>query len=178
VKMLGLSYSTVTEALAELVKAGITVKIRDGWRPGRMGSKFGRAAVYDLPHRHSERPVTWKRLGDPNLEGHWRVHCERLRSLAKSLSPAEAKVFIALHAVDRNQDGSPRLNEGVWLSPDRVGLPKATIHRAIHSLLAAGRFEMTQPGKGSRPALYRLSPAEAKGVHWKKSATTRLRRKT
>jgi hypothetical protein len=179
VKMLGLSYSTVTKGLAELIKAGIIVKISDGWRPGRMGSQVkGRAAVYDLPHRYLGTPVTWKRPGDPNLQGHWRVHSERLRNLARSVSPAEAKVFITLHAVDRQDDGSPQPTEGMSLLPDRVGLPRATIHRAILSLIAAKRIEITVPGKGSKPALYSLAPAERKGVgpRRKKSTTTPMRR--
>jgi DNA-binding MarR family transcriptional regulator len=104
------------------------------------------------------------------------VHIEKLRNLARSLSAAEAKVFIALHAVNRQEDGSPQSNGGIALSPDRVGLPKATMHRAILSLVAAGRIEITQPAKGRRPALYRLAPAEAKGVRRKKSTTTCLRR--
>ena len=76
------------------------------------GQQKGRAAVYDLPHRHGKSIPKWKRQGDPNLEGSWRVHCGRLRPLASKLSSNEMKAFLKLQAVNRRENGEPALNRG------------------------------------------------------------------
>ena len=165
VKVLRLSFSTVACAFAELERAGVAIKLQDGWRPGRMGGQAeGRAAVYDLPHRRGSPKPMWRQQGDPNLQGSWRIHSERLRRLAAELSNSQAKVFLWLHAVNRLDDGSLAQNEGRPTSADDIGIPRSTLNRILHELVERGKVEMTEAGAGTKPANYRLASAETKGV--------------
>jgi predicted transcriptional regulator len=165
VRKLRLSFTTVGKAFAELIEAGIVRKLRDGWRPGKMGGQSeGRAAVYDLPHRRAEGVPVWKQPGDLRLQGKWRIHCERVRKLAAQLSNEEIKPYLWLHAVDRRKDGSPAENEGRPLTAERLRMPRATLHRALQTLVDRGLIKRTQRCAGRRPGYYRLASSETKGV--------------
>jgi hypothetical protein len=121
--------------------------------------------------------------GDPRVDGYWRVHCERLRSLTARLSNMEVKVYIFMQASPRRNDGSPMINEGRVVSGQQIAVGRATLHRALAALVKMGLIEITEAGAGRRPTFYRLAPAEAQGVRKKtkgrqKSPTTPVRQNT
>jgi DNA-binding MarR family transcriptional regulator len=165
VNHLNCSAATASAAIAELMTAGFLVKTRAGCRPGRMGGGAkGRAAVFELPDRSPGCSPSWKRPGDPAARGSWRKHSLALRALVKRTTANQLKVFLLFHAAGHAEDGSLERNEPRCVSAGDAALPRASLLRALDSLVGKGLLERVAEGCGRRAATYRLAPAEAKGV--------------
>ena len=178
---LHMSYTTVHRAFEELKEAGFIVLVREPIMPGRMGSMAGgRAAEYDLPHRMNGLSIKIRNIGEPRLDGCWRVHAGKLRALVGQLSDNEAKLYLFFHAAHHSDNGSLADNVPRSLKSAEVGLSKATLHRCLLRLVAVGKIETVSKAEGSKGATYQLSRAEATGVKMKreKMPSTRTAHKT
>jgi hypothetical protein len=152
-------------AIEELIEAGFLVKLRDGWRPGRMGGGTkGLAAIYALPDRREGCSPTWKRPGDPAAQGHWRRHSAALRALVAKTTANELKVYLVFHASDHAADGSLEQDAPRTVSTKQAGLARASLHRALGELVRKGLIERVREGTGRRSTTYQLTHAEDKGV--------------
>lgn len=67
-----------------------------------------------------------------------------------------AALLVALAMADRT-DKAGETRQGVRTLADRVGLSRSVTGRAVRLVVAAGLYEISQPGTGHRVARYRLA---------------------
>lgn len=152
---------TVRKAIACLLKAGLAVLKAPAIKPTMMGGGTGpgRAAIYDLPHRHTGSGIRFE-AGDVRLPGYLKLWCDDLRGLAGRLSDVAARVLLIVAAVPRASDGA-LLHEdaaidltGGRLARDLPRLIERTARRAVIELASTGLVKMVRPHAGTRGARY------------------------
>jgi hypothetical protein len=73
------------------------------------------------------------------------------------LLEAGAPLFVCLALADRANNRTGIAKTGVRGIAERTGLGQATIVRALRSAAGAGVIELVEPGRGNRPARYRIA---------------------
>lgn len=166
-KTLGIAPNTVRRALEELIGKGFLVVKRPGRRPRTMGSVVGegRAAEYDLPHRHESCSVPkWKQHNDPRQQGKWRINCGRLRQKLGRLTGPAARFWAELHNRHHTSEGIPA-DDGPFAGTSlgiNMGMPRSTVRQVLRQLLAEEIIRIAVPGAGRRATTYLLGWAETK----------------
>jgi predicted transcriptional regulator len=157
---LGLRRATVATLIAHLIEAGLMTLKTPAVKPAAMGAAGpGRAAVYDLPHRHKGGVVRFEQ-GDKRLPGFAKAWCDELRSLTERLSKPAARVLLIVAAVPRQRDGTLlRPDEEVdltsaTLARDLPGMSERTARRAVAELVELGLVRLVRARAGRRAARY------------------------
>jgi hypothetical protein len=160
---LHLRRSSVSTAIKRLIEAELMTLTKPAVRPGSMGnSGHGKAAEYDLPHRHKGAVVRFE-AGDKGLPGFVKAWCDELRELVSELSDPATRILISAAAVARGRDGTPLQPEiGIDLSGARLtrelpGLSERTARRAVNELLVLGQIEAVSSSCHRRSAEYRVT---------------------
>lgn len=159
-KSLNVRRAKVSSAIRKLLAAELFTMISPSIRPGVMGSSGpGRAAIYDLPHRHYGSVVRFN-AGDRRLQGYLKMWSTDLRSVAAQISDAAARVFLIIVAVARKHDGSlsnaaePLDLTSRRLARDLPGMSERTARRAVAEICELGLLRLMMPRMGRRAAQY------------------------
>jgi DNA-binding MarR family transcriptional regulator len=157
---LRLSRATVSRAIKELCALGLLRLVEPGSRPLSQGGARGRAARYAVVTKSGLFGFSWKRPGDRNLGGSWRIDVALLRALLAALDPVAIKVLVEVHAVDRTRSGVPADNSGRRLSARGLGtvlrIGKSAAHQAINALRRLGQLEVVTDPAGRRARIVRF----------------------
>jgi hypothetical protein len=153
----------VREGIADCVEAGLMTRLSSGTRPGGPGGVAGKAAEYDLPHRHSVDvpPVVMP----PNVRrptGKVRQTGSLIRATMAHLADPAIRVFTyAVSFRDRSGTGEVEDAASFPLPVRRLAellhMPRSTISDAIARLVGRKLLLVDQPSSGRRPTTYRLA---------------------
>jgi hypothetical protein len=161
---------TVCTAIRELVASSMLEPHDPAVRPGGMGRK-GQAATFNLPHRKPNKPAPIRRdIGDPTLQGTWRVRCDELRKLAAELTDTGILILVCvILPCHRDKHGCPVSAKPFSLAPSELRdmfpkISRATLARVPAELRRLNLIEQIRAPSGRRPALYIRTGLASSGV--------------
>jgi DNA-binding MarR family transcriptional regulator len=144
---------------------GYLVLTARGVRPGGQGGATGKAAEYDIPHRHSTNtPPVPIPSNVRRPEGKLRQHAQRIRHAVARMTETEVTVFTyAVTHRDRSREGALKDPEPFALPlkdlAPRLRLARSTLAGAIAGLVKKNLLIVSEASRGRRPTTYRLPPA-------------------
>lgn len=161
-RLLSIGDATLSNAKAKLLLAGIIVCVRPAVRPGLRNGvlQVGRAAEFDLPHRHTgplPARTPWLQGANIAYQGSWRVSRPFLLEMVTTLEAPAALIMARLHACDHSPKGAISRNEPRIIRDEEFRLPRSTCARGISQLVDFGLLDVAERGAGRRPSTYRLS---------------------
>jgi hypothetical protein len=152
----------VRAGIADCVTAGLMTRLSAGTRPRGPGGAGGRAAEYDVLHRHSigvPRVVMPPNVRRP--EGKVRQTNSLIRATMARLTDRAIRVFTYIVCFrDRSESGAVEEVSAFALPAGTLAellhMPRSTVSDAISLLVTRKLVIVEQPSAGRRAATYRL----------------------
>ena len=154
--------TAIAAGLRTSIHAGFLELAQAGSRPRGQAGARGHAAEYFVPCREAGAMLPPVAAHLPRMGGKVRLHSELMRDLAAKLS-GQALRLLGMLISRGHRDASGALVDATPLEcsvtelAQLLDMPRSSVADALHELQAKGQLEVEIPGKGRRPASYRLN---------------------
>ena len=154
--------TAIAAGIRESIQGGFLELAHAGSRPRGQAGARGQAAEYFVPCREACAMLPAMVAHLPRVGGKVRLHAELMRNLASKLSGAALRLLGLLISGGHRDASGALVDAGPFeCSVTELGrllhMPRSSVADALHELQAKGQLEVEIPGKGRRPASYRLN---------------------
>lgn len=154
--------TAIATGIRESIQGGFLELAQAGSRPRGQAGARGQAAEYFVPCREASAMLPAVIAHLPRMGGKVRLHAELMRSLAAKLSgPALRLLGLLISRGHRDASGAlvdaAPLECSVTELAQLLEMPRSSVADALQELQSKGQLEVEIPGKGRRPASYRLN---------------------